>query len=80
MAKFISPIEAVDKAKACLGLKKPNEELTFDEVKEIVKVVMANCGDSKMIGDTAILGPMSVQIGMLVTRIMFPQYCKQLDL
>jgi len=79
--ELISPREAVERAKQVLKIEKPNEELTYNEVKKILRVIISNVGKpTRLPNNIVIIDPDAVPMTMLIARVMFPQYSDRLGL
>ncbi len=78
--EYSNPSELVHWAKANFHITKPNNELSEDEVRRVVRRI-GNCAyDTIYIGDEPRLGPVGIGLMLLVTVMEFPMFYEKYDL
>lgn len=79
-AGYQDPSSVIELAKDACGIKKPNSEMTDDEVRTTVKWVAEKAPDTVWADDKPIFGRMGVDIMLFITLTEFPWFYEKYGL
>ena len=78
--EYLKPGELIDRGKASFNITKPNNELSEDEIRRVVRRIGDSAFDTIYIGDEPRLGRAGIGLMLLVTMMEFPMFYEKYDL
>ena len=72
--KYLDTSEVVDQAKEVLGISKPNNKMTDDEVRKVVRWIGESVLDTVWVDGKPVFGRQGIGIMLTITAAEFPDF------